>query len=159
MHMTEEESPDIDVLKIKLGDDIPVEEEPVFSKEDQEKTDLVDELSKLGRQFGETMSAAWNSEERQRFEREVKEGVKSFTREIDKAFHEVRETNAAQKMKEEASEFRSKVKDADLSQKTQSSIAQGLKWMSVELGNLADQFTGSEKQPEDFTPDDNDSGD
>jgi hypothetical protein len=158
MHMTEEESPDIDVLKIKLGDDIPVEEEPVFSKENQEKADLVDELSKLGRQLGETMSAAWNSEERQRFEREVKEGVQSFTREVDKAFREVKETSAAQKMKEDASGIKSKVKEADLGQKTQSSIAQGLKWMSVELGNLADQFTASEKQPEDVAPDDSESG-
>lgn len=151
--MTEENYPDVDELKIKLGDDIPIEEEPVASKPSKEKPELVNELSELGRQFGETMSAAWNSEERKRFEREVKEGVQSFAHEIDKAFQEVRESPAAQKAKDEASDFSSKVKSADIGQKTQSSFAQGLHWMSVELGKLAEQFTPSEKQPDEETLD------
>jgi hypothetical protein len=152
--MNEEYSPDEDVLKIKMGDDIPVEEEPLFSKESKEKPDLVGELSSLGRQLGETISTAWNSEERQRFEREVKEGVQSFAQEVDKAFREVRESPAAKKAKDEASGFKSRVNEADLGQKTQSSIAQGLTWMSIELGNLAEQFAPGEKQPEGEMPSD-----
>lgn len=151
--MTEDYSPDDDILKIKMDDEIPVEEEPLVSKESKEKSDLVNELSSLGKQLGETISTAWNSEERQRFEREVKEGVQSFAQEIDKAFQGVRESPAAQKAKDEASGFKNRVNEADLGQKTQSSIAQGLRWMSVELGNLAEQFT-HEKQPEGEMPSD-----
>lgn len=150
--MNEDFATDDDILKIKMGDDIPVEEEPVVTKDSGEKPELVNELSNLGRQLGETISTAWNSEERQRFEREVKEGVQSFAKEVDKAFKEVRESPAAQKAQDEASEFKGKINDADLGQKTQSSIAQGLRWMSVELGNLAEQFSMKEKQPEDVTP-------
>jgi replicative superfamily II helicase len=153
MDMTDEKSQDNDVLKIEIGDEIPVEEEPIVSKANKEKPDLVDELSKLGRQFGETVNAAWNSEERRRFESEVKEGAQSFAKEVDKAFHEVREGSAAQKAKDEASDFRSKVQEAELGHKAQSSLAQGLRWMSVELENLAQQFTSSEKQPEDLSTD------
>ncbi|MGB3714599.1 MAG: hypothetical protein WA996_09240 [Candidatus Promineifilaceae bacterium] len=152
--MTEEYSPDDDILKIKMGDDIPVEEEPLVTKKSKEKPDLVNELSNLGRQLGETISNAWNSEERQRFEREVKEGVQSFAQEVDKAFQEVRESPAAQKAKGEASGLKNRVSEADLGQKTQSSIGQGLRWMSVELGNLAEQFAPREKQPEGEMPSD-----
>jgi hypothetical protein len=152
--MTDEFSTEEDILKIKMGEDIPVEEEPAFSKEDAEKSELVSDLSNLGRQLGETISAAWNSEERQRFEREVKEGVHSFATEVDKAFKEVKVGPAAQKAKEEASGFKSKVKEAELGQKTQSSIAKGLHWMSIELDNLAEQFGQKEKGPEDVMPDD-----
>jgi len=154
--MTDDNGTDNDILKIKMGEDIPVEEEPVFSKEDVEKSELVSELSNLGRQLGETISAAWNSEERQRFEREVKEGVQSFAKEVDKAFKDVKvgpaAQTAAQKAKDEASGFKSKVQEAELGQKTQSSIAKGLQWMSIELGNLAEQFSLKEKQPEDVMP-------
>lgn len=146
--MTEEKSPDNDVLKIEVDDEIPVEDETVASKAERTQTDLVEELSRLGRQFGETMNAAWNSEERQNFEREVKEGVQLFAKEIDKAFHEVKKSPAAQRAKSEASEFKTKVNEADLGQKTQSSIAQGLRWMSSELGKLAEQFTPSGKEPD-----------
>jgi len=151
--MNEDFATDDDILEIKMGEDIPVEEDPVVSKESNEKPELVNELTNLGRQLGETITTAWNSEERQRFEKEVKEGVQSFAKEVDKAFKEVRESPAAQKAKDEASEFRSKVNEAELGQKTQSSIAQGLRWMSVELGNLAEQFMPKEKQPEDVMPD------
>ena len=152
--MTSENMNDEDIMKIKMGEDIPVEEDPVDYKEGEGESDLVGELSALGRQLGETISAAWNSEERIRFEKEVKEGVQSFAKEVDNAFQEVRESPAAQRAKDEASDIKSKVQDADLGQKTQSSIAQGLRWMSVELGNLAEQFTPTEEQPEDVTPDD-----
>ena len=149
--MDEEFTSEEEIMKIKMGEDIPVEEEPIASKESNEKPELVNELSNLGRQLGETITAAWNSEERIRFEREVKEGVQSFAKEVDKAFNEVRESPAARKAKDEAADIKIKIDEAEIGQKTQSSIAQGLRWMSVELGNLAEQFTPTEKQPEDAT--------
>lgn len=152
--MTEENSAENDVLKIEMGEDIPVEEESVASKKSHETPELVNELSNLGRQLGETITAAWNSEERQRFEREVKEGVQSFASEVDKAFQEMRQSPAAQKAKGEAKDIKNRVQDADIGAKTQSSIAQGLRWMSAELSNLAEQFSPVEKQPEDDLPDD-----
>jgi signal recognition particle GTPase len=151
--MNEDYANDEDILKIKMGEDIPVEEEPVASKTSEGKSDLVEELSNLGRQLGETITTAWNSEERQRFEREVKEGVQSFAKEVDKAFKEVKSSPAAQKAKDEAADIKVKFNEAEVGQKTQSSIAQGLRWMSTELGKLAEQFTPQEKQPEDISPD------
>jgi len=58
--MTDEQSPEMDDVKIRLSkDDIPVEDETVY-KSEEEQADVVDEFRNLGRQFGETVRAAWN---------------------------------------------------------------------------------------------------
>ncbi|MFN2221952.1 MAG: hypothetical protein PVJ75_04420 [Chloroflexota bacterium] len=149
--MTDEQVPDVEDVKIRLSkDEIPVEDETEF-KAEEARPDVVDELRNLGRQFGETVRTAWNSEERRKFEQEVREGVQTFAQEVDKAFKEVAESDAAERAKNEAVEFKDKAKSADIGQKTQSSLAKGLRWFSDELGKLADSFTPApaEKEPED----------
>jgi hypothetical protein len=147
--MTDDQIPDVDDVKIRLSkDEIPVDDETEYKSEEQ-STDVVDEFRNLGRQFGETVLSAWNSEERRKFEREVREGVQTFAQEVDKAFKDIAASEPAQKAKTEATEFRDKAASADIGQKTQSSLANGLRWFSDELSKLADSFTPSEKGPED----------
>jgi ERCC4-related helicase len=139
--MTDEKSPDMENIKIRLGDEIPVEEDVEALKAEQEQSDIVDEFKDMGRQFGETLHSAWYSEERVRFEKEVREGVQSFTKEVNKVFGEVRESEAAAKAKKEASEVRSKINQSEATDKAKDGLAQGLHWFSQELEKLANQFT------------------
>ena len=90
--MSDEKSPEMEDIKIRLGDEIPVEEDVEALKAEQSETDLVEEFKKLGHQFGTTLRNAWYSEERIRFESEVREGVESFADEVNKAFGEVKES-------------------------------------------------------------------
>jgi signal recognition particle GTPase len=148
--MTDEQVPDVDDVKIRLSkDDIPVDDETEY-KSEEESADVVDELRNLGRQFGETMRTAWNSEERRHFENEIREGVQTFAEEVDKALKDVRSSEPAQRARSEAADLKDKAASADIGQKTQSSLAQGLRWFSNELGKLADSFTTQEKGPEDI---------
>ena len=87
-------------------------------------------------------------EEKQRIENEVRQGVKSFVNEVDKAIREAKESQAAAKIKEEASEVKTKIETGDLGRKTREGLVQGLQWLSEELGKLAEQFTAPEKSPE-----------
>ena len=50
--MTEEKKPDVDEIKIRLGDEIPFEDETETLKAEQEQVDVVDEMRNLGQQFG-----------------------------------------------------------------------------------------------------------
>ena len=151
--MTDKQYPDVDDVKIRLSkDEIPVDDETVY-KSDEEGPDVVDELRNLGRQFGETMRSAWSSEERRQFEHEIKEGVQTFAHEIDKAFKDVASSDPAQKAKSEAAGFKDKADAGEISQKTRSSLAKGLRWFSDELGKVADTFTPPEKGPEDAPAD------
>jgi hypothetical protein len=143
------DAPSVEAIKERLKIEIPVEEEPVAGK--GAEPDLSDELRKVGRQFAETLKAAWTSEERVKLEHEVREGVKSFADEVEKVIHEVRKSGAAQKMKEEAADIKTRAESGELAQKARVNFAQGLRWLSEELTKLANQFTPAEpaeKAPE-----------
>lgn len=147
--MTEDQKQDMEDIKIRLGDEIPVEEDVEALKAEQEG-DVASEFKEIGRQFGETLRAAWYSEERMRFEKEVREGVNSFGREVNKVFGEIRESEAASKAKKEAGEVRDRVSQADVTDKAREGLAQGLHWFSLELEKLANQFTPA--QPAEKSP-------
>ena len=152
--MTDEQTPDVDDIKIRLSkDEIPVDDETVY-KSEEETPDVADELGNLGRQFGETMRAAWNSDERRKFETELREGIHTFAQEIDKAFKDVASSEPAQKARSEAAELKDKAVTGDVGQKTRDSLARSLRWFSEELGKVADSFTAPEKGPEDIGAED-----
>ncbi len=144
----EEKMPSVEEIKIRLGEDIPVEEDPAAENSD-ETADLVGEFRNLGRQLGDTIRVAWQSEERRQVQDEINEGFRSFASELNKAVKEVRESSAAKKARTEATELRGRVRTGEIGEKTRRSLAQGLGWLSNELANLADQFSPlEEKEPE-----------
>ena len=151
--MSEEQMPDIEEIKERI--EIPVEEEDIAGLKAEEKSngpDVVEEFKRLGRQFAETIEAAWNSEERIRVETEVREGVHSFVDEVDKVFREAKGSATADKMKGEAAEAKARVENSDIGEKARDGFVQGLTWLSEEFGKLAEQFTPApiEKAPEDI---------
>jgi hypothetical protein len=154
--MSEEQMPDIEEIKEKI--EIPIEEDDIAGLKAEEKSngpDVVEEFKKLGRQFAETIEAAWNSEERIRVETEVREGVNSFVDEVDKVFREAKDSATAEKVKGEAAEAKTRVENSDIGEKARDGIVLGLTWLSEEFGKLADQFTPvpTEKGPEDIAGD------
>ena len=148
----------VEEIKARLKVDIPVEEEEIIMKVEVEDEEggIVDELSKMGRKFAETLQSAWDGEERAKFETDVREGVRSFADEVDKVIREIRAKAGADKVKANAEDLRAKVGTKvdvdDLGKKARSGIVSGLRWFSEELGKLADQFSPSsaEKSPEDI---------
>lgn len=143
------DQPTVDELKAhEQGDAIPVEEtvEPSADKQPEGAFDVRAELSQLGRQVAETLRSAWSSEERQRLEHEIREGVQSFVREAEEVIREVREGSTGQKLRTEAVNLKDQVETAELGRKVRSGIVQGLRWLSDEMGKLADQFTPHEKE-------------
>lgn len=155
--MTEEETPSVEEIKDRLKIEVeevaaPATETPADSGAETAakaaSVDIVDELKNLGRQVAETLRAAWESEERQKMEAEVREGIKSFADEVDKVVREARASEPARKVREEATEFKTKMEEADVAKKARAGLVQGLGWLSDELGKLAEQFAPKEKQPE-----------
>lgn len=146
--MGDEQTPSVEELKSRLKAEIPVEEESTTAKP---QGDVAAEMKRLGRQFAETLQAAWNSEERQRLEEEVRQGMKSFAGEVDKVIREAKESQAADKVKEEAVHIKERVEAAELGRKARSGVVQGLQWLSEELGRLAEKFTPPAESDEENT--------
>ena len=147
--MTEEHDSSIEDLKAEERVEIPVEEEETTQAKGMEApaAGVSDALRDLGRQFAETIQAAWNSQERKEFEQEVREGVRRFGDEVNKVFTEARQSPAAKRVKEEAEDVRTKVESGEMTRKARSGLVDGLQWLSQELERLADQFSPPEKQP------------
>lgn len=140
-----DDSANIDELKEQEKIEITIEEEEVAAKKEEVKADVSDALRDLGRQFAETIQTAWNSQERREFESEVREGVERFADEVQKVFHEAKDSPAVKKVKEEANEAKVKVEQKDLSRKARASVVDGLQWLSQELNRLAEQFNPPEE--------------
>jgi predicted NAD-dependent protein-ADP-ribosyltransferase YbiA (DUF1768 family) len=136
--MGDEQTPSVEEIKSRLKAEIPVEEETTKATG---QADVAAELKRLGRQFAETLQTAWNSEERLRMEHEVRQGIRSFAGEVDKVIQEARKSQAADRVKEEAAQVKERVEAAELGRKARAGVAQGLQWLSEELGRLAEQFT------------------
>lgn len=148
--MTEEREPNVEELKAEERIKIEIEEEePTKGGTGAPRADVSDALRDLGRQFAETLQAAWDSQERREFEAEVKEGVRRFGDEVNKVFSEAKESPAAKKVKEEAQEVRGRVEKGDLGRKARSSMVEGLQRLSQELARLAEQFSPPEEEPGD----------
>lgn len=136
--------------------EIKIEEDDIDSLKADEKSkgpDLVEEFRNLGRQFAETVEAAWNSEERVRIEKEIREGVNSFVGEVDAVIQEAKSSDKAKKLADDAAGMKEKAESSDFGMKAREGIVQGLTWLSEEFGKLAEQFTPAspeEKSPEDI---------
>lgn len=146
--MTEQHDPNIEELKAQERIEIPVEdEEPQAAGKTGGEPEVSDALRDLGRQFAETIQAAWNSQERKQFEQEVREGVRRFGDEVNRVFTEAKESPTAKKVKVEAEEVRTKVESGEVTHKVRSGLVEGLQWLSQELARLAEQFSPPEKSP------------
>ena len=145
--------PMIDQLKDdeRLKIDIPVEEDAPGAKT-AHSTDLMDEFKRLGRQFGDTLQSAFNSEEARRMETELRAGMKTFADEVERVFREAKDSPAASRMKEEATAAKERVETGDMTRKAQDGIVGGLRWLSTELEKLANQFTPAHQPPTEKQP-------
>lgn len=142
-------SEEIKITKEDIADaEIPVEEAQPAAAKAAAQPDLAGEFREFGRQIADTLRTAWSSEERQKVEAELREGVQSFAAEFDKMIRELREGTAGQKIKEEAAELKTQVESGEFGRKARTTIVQGLRWLSDELSKVADQFTTGHKEAE-----------
>ncbi|WP_420643588.1 hypothetical protein [Candidatus Leptofilum sp.] len=141
--MTEETTPSVEEIKERLKVEIPVEEE--VTKAEAQNPDVAEELREFGKQFADTIRTAWNSAERQRLETELRDGMRSFADEVDKAIQEIKKSPAADRVKTEAVNVRDKVQTSDVGHKARSGVASGLQVLSEQLAKLAERFTPVEK--------------
>jgi hypothetical protein len=142
-----DQDPMIDQLKeeerIKI--DIPVDEDMEGAAKAAGSSDVVEEFKRLGRQFADTLEGIFTSEEARRVETEIRAGMKSFADEVEKAFHQAKESPAATRMKEEATGMKDRVETGEIGRKAQEGMVSGLRWLSTELEKLANQFTPADK--------------
>jgi CHASE3 domain sensor protein len=145
------DEPIVDDLKEKERLTITIEEfeipEEGAKETPSDRFDVAAELSRLGRKVAETLRSALESDERQRIEQDLRQGMQSFVQEAEEVIREVRSGNVGQRVRGEAVQLKEQVESADLGRKMRSGMVQGLRWLSEEMGRLADQVAQPRQNP------------
>jgi hypothetical protein len=103
----------------------------------QDEVNLADEFAALGKKFAEAMETAWNSDERYRVEREVREGLRKFADEIDGAVKKVRESDVTSRVEESVQRVATDLKSGDASKNVRGGLVTALRSMSEALDKMA----------------------
>jgi BMFP domain-containing protein YqiC len=135
-----DESQKIDELKQdeRLKIEVPADETAGSAR--SETIDVTEEFKRLGRQFGAALESLFTSDEAKRIEGDVREGVKSFANEVEKAVRDVAASPAADRLRADAVDLKTRVESGDVSRKAQATLVEGLRWLSAELERAADNF-------------------
>ena len=114
----------------------------------QAEPDLEEELRSLGKRFADVVQAAWASEERQRVESELRDGLRRFSEEVGRVYERTRESPAGERVRSKLDEARSRATESDAARRSRETLVQGLRRLSEELARLADRFTPAEEPRE-----------
>lgn len=102
-----------------------------------EVSDPARELQDLGRRLGDVLERAWTSDERKKIEEGVRSGVRSLVDEVDEGLRKARESRPAARARDEAREA---------GRKARGGLVESLRWLSAELGSLAERMGSSAKE-------------
>lgn len=131
--MTEEQEP----IKIVIE-----EEEPTFRPE-RPNPELKEAAGQLGQVIQQTAKQAWESETRKKVTSEVQKGVTAVS---NKGYELVRDKvvkTAEQQAREQVTAMQTRLRETDWKQKAKAGTAQGLKWLSEKLADLAEKIKPS----------------
>jgi hypothetical protein len=118
--------------------------------EQQPKNDLRDEFRNLGENFKQLFNSAWESEERQKLQQDLRDGLKEIGVAIEGLAEDVRTSDIGENIRKEANEFSERVRSGEVEEKAREGILSALQALNSELQKATDKFSGTvEGQAED----------
>lgn len=103
--------------------------------------DLESEFRSLGKNLGSFMRSVWESEERKKLQSELEAGLSEFTASIDQAAKELKESQAGQRIKEEAADLQDRIKSGEATSAVKEDMLSILRKINAEL----EKASGSKK--------------
>lgn len=119
--------------------------------EEKAASDLSGEFAELGRAMREALNAAWNSEERHRFQGEIRAGLNKLADEMEAAARKIRDTETAQQVETRAKQVREDIQSGKVSDDALNAVAQALRATRDAIDKMANSFTPYEEGVE-FEP-------
>ncbi len=123
------------------GSGIPENEKP-----QEEAVDIAAEFAALGKKFAEAIQSAWYSQERQKLQEDIKEGLDRFVEEVDKAVKELRESEVGQKVQSGVQQAAEEVRSGKVGEEVRRALVTGLRSLSAALDRMASSFTPLEDE-------------
>lgn len=125
-----------------MTNEIPENERPK-----SEAPDLAAEFADLGKKFREAFSTAWESEERQKLQNEITDGLERLSKELNQAAQNVRESDVGKKVGESVKQVRQDVESGKVADEIRKGMISTLRGLGAALDKMAESFTPTEETP------------
>ncbi len=124
------------------------EDAPGAGERRRASQDLLDELARLSDKIVQMVQTAWNSEERQRMEEDLRKGVSSVTNNLEQSIKRASESQAARDVraqtKDVADDINERMQHSDVARDLTTGLAKGLR----ALGDQLDEWSAEMKKRE-----------
>ncbi len=122
-----------------MSTNIPNNEKP------KGEVDIAAEFAELGKKLRTTVETAWASQERQKVQKEVQEGLVKMRDELDKAAKSLRDSEPGQKVETGVKRVREDFESGKVADDLRVGLVSGLRGLGAALDKLADSFTPAEE--------------
>ena len=109
-----------------------------------EGNDIADELRQLGKNIKEALRSAWESEERQKLQQEVKDGLAELGSFLNQAADDLKTTQTGQTIKADIDDLKERWQTGEVENKVRSEILEALQTANRELKRV----TQSKRPPD-----------
>jgi hypothetical protein len=113
-------------------------------RQSQSTQDLMDELNRLGMKFAEVVQTAWESDERKRLEKDVKDGVVSLVNGLEQGLRCISESEHTKeflhKAEDVADTFSARIRSSQTGQELAGGLAKGLHLLAEQIDKLAEEL-------------------
>ena len=103
--------------------------------------DIKNEFRNLGENLKQTANAAWTSEERQRLQKEIMDGISELGDALKDLGVQVQESEVTQKFKEDMEDLGDQVRSGEIQENARAGVVSALQRVNSELENLIDKWT------------------
>ncbi|MGE0042794.1 MAG: hypothetical protein AB7H88_21360 [Vicinamibacterales bacterium] len=126
--------------------DVPNDEQP------QPAVDLVAEFAELGKKLRTTVKTAWASQERQKAQAEIKDGLLKLREELDRAVSSLSDSEPARSAETAGGNVREDAEAGTVMDDVRVGIVAGLRGVGAALDKLAGRFTPPEESARSEAP-------
>ena len=114
--------------------------------------DIKNEFRHLGENLKQAANAAWTSEERQRLQMEIQDGISELGNALKDLGVQVQESDAAQKFKEDIEDLGEQVRSGEMKENARAGVISALQRVNSELENMIATWTSTESKANENDP-------
>jgi len=111
-------------------------------------------LGDLGRQLGEALKTAWESEERKSLQNDISEGLNAFGDAVEQTLEKAQESEALKDLKEDVTSAYERGRDSKAVSDVREGIADVLQTLTTEVEGLVDRWQEPSAESSDASEDD-----
>jgi hypothetical protein len=102
---------------------------------------LADELRALGENLRNVLQAAWDSDDRRRFQKDLESGLGELATSLNQAAREFSESDTGKKMKEDLRDLGDRIQSGEVESKVRQDLTTILRKVNEELGRAASSWS------------------